>query len=221
MKLSIILPTYNEAGNLVKLIPKTKKEFPKAEIIVVDDSSPDKTAEIAKKLKAKVILRKQKDGIGAAIKEGFDSAKGDILVSMDADCSINVKDIHRLLEKLQTNDIVVGSKYSRYSKAEGFSSAKQKIISRLGNKVITRLFKLPVDDVTLNFRALSKGTWQKLNLNEKTNVFFLEMLINAKSKKMKICQIPINFSKRVYGKSKTELSKLILLYSNYILKEIF
>jgi dolichol-phosphate mannosyltransferase len=219
--LSIILPTYNESENLKKLIPEIEQKFPKSEIIVVDDNSPDGTAEVAQKLGAKVILRKKKEGIGAALKEGYNNASNEILVSMDADCSIHVGDIDRLIEKLDSCDLVVGSKYSKGSRAKGFSSRRQKILSYWGNKFFIILFRLPVDDITLNFRAMRKVTWQKLNLRQKSNVFLLEMLLESKLKKFRIGQIPIFFSDRFYGKSKTNLKVLFPLYFKFLLERIF
>ena len=215
--LSIILPTYNESENLKKLIPEIEQKFPQSEIIVVDDNSPDGTAEVAQTLGAKVILRKKKEGIGAALKEGYNSASNDILVSMDADCSIDVEDINRLIGKLHNYDLVVGSKYSKGSRAKGFSSRRQKVLSYWGNKFFIILFRLPVDDITLNFRAMRKDTWYKLNLRQKSNVFLLEMLLESKSNNLKIGQIPIFFSNRFYGKSKTNLKVLFPLYFKFLI----
>jgi dolichol-phosphate mannosyltransferase len=219
--LSLILPTYHESENLKKLVPEIQQKFPNSEIIVVDDNSPDGTAEVAQKLGTRVILRKNKEGIGAALKEGYNSASNDILVSMDADCSIHVEDIDRLIEKLEVCDLVIGSKYSKGSKARGFSSKRQKILSYWGNKFFIIIFQLPVDDVTLNFRAMRKATWHKLNLRQKSNVFLLEMLLDSKYKKLKIGQIPIFFSDRFYGKSKTNLKILFPLYFKFLLDCIF
>ena len=219
--LSVILPTYNESENLKKLIPQIEHRYPGAEIVVVDDNSPDGTAEVAEQLGAKVILRKNKEGIGAALKEGYDNASNEILVSMDADCSIQVEDINKLIEKLNVCDLVVGSKYSKGSKARGFSSKRQKILSYWGNKFFIILFRLPVDDITLNFRAMNRQTWSKLNLRQKSNVFLLEMLLDSKLKNLKIGQIPIFFSDRFYGKSKTNLKVLFPLYFKFLMERIF
>ena len=217
---SVILPTYNESKNINKLIPEIRKEFPESEIIVVDDNSPDQTAKVAESLGAKVILRENKEGIGAALKVGYIAAKNNVIVSMDADCSISVKDIYKLLGQLKYNDLVVGSKYSKDSQAKGFKSKKQMILSYLGNQFFITLFRLPVDDVTLNFRALTKETFNCLSLEEKTNVFLLEMIIEAKSKGKKIGQIPIIFSERYYGESKTNLKILFPLYLKFLMKQI-
>ena len=219
--LSVILPTYNESENLKKLIPEIEQKYPGAEIVVVDDNSPDGTAEVAEKLGARVILRKNKEGIGAALKEGYDRASRDILVSMDADCSIRVEDISLLIEQLSTCDLVVGSKYSKGSKAQGFSSKRQKFLSYWGNKFFIILFRLPVDDITLNFRAMNQQTWQQLDLQQKSNVFLLEMLLDSKGKNLKIGQIPIFFSDRFYGKSKTNLKILFPLYFKFLMERLF
>src|SRR3989344_6411840 len=218
MKLSIILPTFNERENIKELIPEIKKEFSDAEIIVGDDDSPDQTAITAERLGVKVIRRKNREGLGAALKDGYSNAKGDVLVSMGADCSISVKDVRFLLEGLKKYNIVIGSKYSKGSRAEGFASKLQKILSFLGNKGIKFIYGLKVDDVTLNFRAFKKATWEKLNLKEKTNVFLLEMLIDAKNKNLRIGQIPIIFSQRRYGESQTSLYKLMPLYIIYTIR---
>ena len=220
MNLSIILPTYNESENLKVLIPEIQQNFKDADIIVVDDNSPDNTAKVAESLGVRVINRKRKEGLGAALKQGYNEAKHEIIISMDADCSISVKDIFRVIEKLENNDLVVGSKYSKSSEARGFSSKKQKILSYLGNKFFIILFRLPVDDVTLNLRGFTKKVWNQLYLEEKSNVFLLEMLIEAKSKNMRIAQIPIVFSERQYGQSKTNLKKLFPLYFQFLLSVI-
>ncbi|MGK7933728.1 MAG: glycosyltransferase [Microcystaceae cyanobacterium] len=219
--LSIILPTYNESENVKQLIPEIRKEFPEAEIIVVDDNSPDGTSEVSRSLGVQVITRKNREGLGAALKTGYDNASNEIIVSMDADCSIAVQDIYRLLDKVKDYDLIVGSKYSKNSRAEGFSSKRQKILSYLGNKFFIILFRLPVDDVTLNFRAFSRETWEQLKLREKSNVLLLEMLIVAKSQKMKIAQVPIIFSQRLSGISKTNLPKLFPLYFKFLLRWCF
>jgi dolichol-phosphate mannosyltransferase len=220
MNLSIILPTYNESENLKVLIPEIQQNFKDADIIVVDDNSPDNTAKVAESLGVRVINRKRKEGLGAALKQGYNEARHEIIISMDADCSISVKDIFRVIEKLENNDLVVGSKYSKSSEARGFSSKKQKILSYLGNKFFIILFRLPVDDVTLNLRGFTKKVWNQLYLEEKSNVFLLEMLIEAKSKNMRIAQIPIVFSERQYGQSKTNLKKLFPLYFQFLLRVI-
>lgn len=221
MKLSIVLPTYNEAENLNKLIPEIKNEFPVAEIIIVDDNSPDGTAIVAEKLGAKVIRRETKEGIGAALRDGYNAASNDVIVSMDADCSMSVKDIHRLVAKLTDYDLVTGSKFSPGSQANCYQSRRHKFSSYWGNRFFTTLFRLPVDDATCSFRAVPKKVWNKLHLQEKTNVFFVEMLIEAQAMNFSIAQIPMFLTPRAYGSSKTNLRKLFLPYVKFLIKRIF
>jgi len=219
MEISIVLPTYNEAENIKELIPQLKKEFPKAEILVVDDSSPDGTAKVAKSLGVRVIVRKKKEGIGAALAEGYRKAKGGIIMSMDADGSISVESVRILLKKLQKYDLVVGSRYSKGGSPSG--RKLQKIISALGNKAIKIMCRLPVDDVSLNFKTFRKESLKFFKFNEKTNVIGIEMILDAKSNKLRIGQMPVIFSERHYGASKTKLSKLIPLYLSFFMRRIF
>ena len=219
MEISIVLPTYNEAENIKELIPQLKKEFPKAEILVVDDSSPDGTAKVAKSLGVRVIVRKKKEGIGAALAEGYRKAKGGIIMSMDADGSISVESVRILLKKLQKYDLVVGSRYSKGGSPSG--RKLQKIISALGNKAIKIMCRLPVDDVSLNFKTFRKESLKFFKFNEKTNVIGIEMILDAKPNKLRIGQMPVIFSERHYGASKTKLPKLIPLYLSFFMRRIF
>ncbi len=121
--LSIVLPTYNEKDNINILIPRIEETFNHInhEIIVVDDSSPDGTAWVSEELNKKygnirVIVREKKEGIGAAIREGYNNANNSIILSSDSDLSFLPSDMHRLYEKVQEGyDFVWGSKYSKGS----------------------------------------------------------------------------------------------------------
>ncbi|MGR3302420.1 MAG: glycosyltransferase [Candidatus Scalindua sp.] len=106
--LSIIIPTYNERENIKILIPEIEKTFGHVnhEIIVVDDNSPDGTAKASEELNKRygnirVIVRKKKEGIGAAIREGYNSARNSIILSSDSDLSFTLSDTYRLYEKIQ------------------------------------------------------------------------------------------------------------------------
>ncbi len=106
--LSIVLPTYNEKDNINILIPRIEETFNHInhEIIVIDDSSPDGTARVSEELNKKygnikVIVREKKEGIGAAIREGYNNANNSIILSSDSDLSFLPSDMHRLYEKVQ------------------------------------------------------------------------------------------------------------------------
>lgn len=133
--ISIIIPTYNEKGNIKKLILKINDIFKEDfEIIVVDDNSPDGTGKIVDKLKkynAKCIHRKSKLGLSSAVIEGFKAAKGDIIGVMDADFSHPPEKIPELIKPLKDNnaELTIGSRYIQGGKIKNWTAVR-KIISK-------------------------------------------------------------------------------------------
>jgi len=145
VKLTIILPTYNERENIRKMVPELhsflKENKLSGEIIVADDDSPDKTWELAEQMKKKypevrVLRRKKLEGIGAALRDAYDTAKGDLILSMDADCALEVKEISRLLKGIDDGfDLVIGSRFMSKSKFQkkSFVVRLRGVISKWGN----------------------------------------------------------------------------------------
>lgn len=218
MSLSIVLPTYNEKDNISILIPKIENLFRKekidGEIIVIDDYSPDGTAEIALKLNKKYnnikVIRKKKEGIGSALVKGYDNSSKEVIISMDADLSYNYKDIPRFLKKIDEGyDLVVGCRHldSKNYEKKKFSTFLKNIVSRYGNKIATKISGINIHDFSANYRAIRKEVWVNLKTKEKSNSLLLEMIFAAKSKKYKITELQINFKERVYGKSKINFMK--------------
>jgi dolichol-phosphate mannosyltransferase len=217
MKVSVVLPTYNERENIRIIIPEIEKVFKenkiKGEILVVDDSSPDKTAEEAKRLNkrygnVRVVLRKKKEGIGAALRDGYDRCRGDIIISLDADLSVKTSVIEKLIEKINLgNDLVVGSRYFSFGKRKEKHLKKifQGIVSRLGNLFIKFVTGVNIHDFTLNYRAIRRNVWKKIKTKEKSNSFLLEMIVKSKFAGYKVSEIPVSFTERKYGKSKIKL----------------
>jgi dolichol-phosphate mannosyltransferase len=217
IKLSVILPTYNEAKNLQVMIPEIEqiieRKWRPFEIIVVDDSSPDGTAKQARKLNGqhgniRVIERRNREGIGAALREGYDKALGDIIFSIDSDGSISPKYINILLNKLEKGfDLVVGSKWGGNNTYHDKTIRKkiQKIISKAGNSFIAFMIGMRLMDYTMNCRAIRRKFWKKLRTVEKKNVFLLEMIIDAHERGGKIAGIPVFLGERLHGKSKVKI----------------
>ncbi len=215
--LSIVLPTYNERENIKIIIPllhqiikDQKLDF---EIIVVDDNSPDGTAEEARKLNKKykninVIVRPKKEGIGSALREGYNNAKGEIILSMDSDMSFDTKIMLDLIRKIKEGyGLVVGRKQDY--EAQSMQKLIQKIISRSGNKFMSLISGIPVHDFSANFRAMRSNVWKRLNTKEKTNVFLFEMILLAKHYGFKIGEVPVTFKDRIYGESKIKIGREI------------
>ena len=141
---SVILPTYNESMNIDSMVDSIRKNVKNAEIIVSDDNSPDKTWEIAKKIKnVKVIRRLKNKGVGPSIWDGIKIAKGDIIVWMDADLTMPSELIPKMIKALDNYDIVVGSRYVRGG------GDKRSFLRVLTSRMIN-LFA----NIILNFRVL-------------------------------------------------------------------
>src|SRR3989344_8927970 len=178
-RLSFILPTYNEAGNIGKLIEAITnnddlKSYPK-EFIVVDDDSPDGTAvEVRKLIKkqcpVKFIIRKKTYGLASAILTGIGQSRGEIMVLMDTDFNPRPEDIIRLLEPIIKNqaDLVIGS---RYISGGGMhiteASQGQYWLSKWGNYFINRwVFRLPIHESLSGFVVVKRAVLDKLNLKK-------------------------------------------------------
>lgn len=157
MDISVIIPAKNESAGLAHILPKLKEILPVAEIVVVDDGSSDKTAELAASLGARVIRHKYSMGNGAAVKSGARVAKGEILVFMDADGQHKPEDVPSLLDKLAEGyDMAVGAR-SRKSQA----GAHRAFANGLYNRLASWMVNQRVADLTSGFRAVKADLFRK------------------------------------------------------------
>lgn len=230
MKVSIVIPTKDEHGNidrLIKLINETiKKHKIENEILVIDDMSKDGTIQDVERLKKnqnnlKLIQRSQYKyfcpkfpktwkyiGLGSAHKIGYNLAKGDLIISMDGDLSNHPKEIPKLIKKINEGyDVCVGSRY-----VSGGGSDKNlinQIISRFGNNYISTMSGIKITDFSTGYRAIKKKIWEKIKDFQYTNDnnFLIESLYFAQRIGAKISEIPIFFKEREIGESKTPLVK--------------
>jgi dolichol-phosphate mannosyltransferase len=209
-----MLPTYNEAENIENLIREIEQLKLDLMIIVIDDSSPDGTAEIARKLNEEygtvhVVSRREKLGLGTAITTGFEylltlEKVPDYIVAMDADYSHDPKDIPRLIHTAQKGcDLVIGSRYIREGKVNG-SSLNRRIISRLANVVAAIVIGARFHDFTSGFRCYSKRYVRDVlpSLHSQTYEIQIETIKQARLNGFKIKEIAITFVNRKLGKSK-------------------
>ena len=222
MKLSLVIPTYNEKGNIQKLIKKIQKEFKEdkinGEIIVVDDNSPDGTGKILEDLKRKqknlkVIHRKGKLGLSSAVLEGWKIADGDVLGVMDADLSHppeKIKELFSAIEKHKV-DLVIGSRYIKGGKIKGWD-LKRKLMSKTAT-LLARIYTKIKDPMT-GFFMIRKDVIKDVNLNPKGFKILLEIIIKGKYKKIK--EIPITFVNRIEGKSKAGKKEIFYYLENLI-----
>lgn len=239
MKIGIVIPTYNEKSNIELLITSLAEIISKnnldATIIIVDDNSPDGTADIVKKLQKKhnieLILRKERSGLGKAYIAGFKKAiemNRNFIFSMDADLSHNPKYIPDFLKKMNAGcDIVLGSRY-----VEGGGNnwgILRKIVSKGGNTLAKTILGIKANDLTTGYRCYAAESLKKINLDsiKSDGYAFLEEILFLSSRKgLKICETPIYFEDRTMGDSKLrkiEILKFLItifrLKKNSILKK--
>ncbi len=220
MSVAVIVPTYNEANNIKKLIEEILKRLRKDDkVIIVDDNSPDGTAKAAKSLSKNlknlyVIKRKGKGGRGSAVFEGFKMAKGfkcDYYIEMDADFSHKPEDITRLIYSIKKNkDIIIGSRYLKGSKIIGWPS-QRKIFSKLANIYAKAILSVPISDYTNGFRIYSKRAVDFLLERELISTGYILLSETAYllyKAKYVFDEIPIEFINRERGQSNTNLSEI-------------
>lgn len=210
--LSIILPTYNERDNIRILVPLLEKKFSGVthEIIVVDDSSLDGTGEEVLDFSRRfpnlrLCVRKEKKGIGSALRYGYNQARYDVILSCDADLSFSADDLMKVYQGVVHDyDFVIGSRHSPLSFYEKgrLSIVLKYAVSRFGNFFLHTLFRIPVSDFSVNCRAIRRTAWQSLDTREDTNFFLFEMLFLAQRKGFRIGEVPVSFADRKYGSSK-------------------
>ena len=230
-EVGVILPTYREAGNIEKLIVEIENLPLNASILVIDDSSPDKTAEIVKDLQKKydnilLCVRPKKSGLGTAITEGFKiflslKTSPQFIVTMDADYSHNPKAMLQLLSNMQSGcGIVIGSRYCRGGKTAGWPYTR-KIISRAANIVAKSVVGLKLDDCTSGFRCYSTHFLKEAigSLHCQTYEIQIETVRQALSRGFGVKEVPILFVNRKRGKSKLTLAE-IQSYISYVLKTV-
>jgi dolichol-phosphate mannosyltransferase len=228
-RVAIILPTYCEAENIESLISSIEDLSLDPAIIVMDDSSPDGTADLVKKLQKAypdivLVSRPRKAGLGTAITDSFRFILGqlnppDFIIAMDADYSHNPEDIPKLVQQAEKGyDLVIGSRYCPGGRVKGWN-LRRLIISRMANMATAKLVSLPVNDFTSGFRCYSRDYVKKIlpNLHSETYEIQIETLRQARVHKAKVAEVPITFTNRKKGKSKLTKNE-ILSYLLYVLR---
>lgn len=213
MKLSIIVPVYNEEKTVKEILNKVKKvRLPKPlvkEIIVIDDGSQDKTPDILKNISGiEVINHETNRGKGAAVRTGIETAKGDIILIQDADLEYNPSDYPRLLKPILEGkaEVVYGSRLKNYP-LKIIGKRKTPLIAHyLGNKLLTFITNLlygnGLTDMETCYKVFTKEVLKPIKLN--ANKFDFEPEITAKVFKAgyKICEVPIKVRPRGYEEGK-------------------
>ena len=224
-KTLVFTATYNEAQNIKKLISLIYKNFPKADILVIDDNSPDLTYKLLKKLKKKyknlkIKLRDKKYGLDSAHKFAYDFAKKNgyvKLITMDADLSHNPIEIKKIVRLLDKSEFVIGSRYIKGGKCE--LPLLRYLISFFGNKFIKFFLGIKCNEFTSSYRGFNLIKLKNFSLKKiksKGYSFFMETVYLINKKNFKITEIPIKFKNRIYGKSKIPKIEILRTFFNVI-----
>jgi glycosyltransferase involved in cell wall biosynthesis len=217
-KVSLIIPTLNEEKNLSALLKGIPKNLVD-EIIVVDGHSKDRTVDVAKKFGAKVIY--DEIGKGSAIRKGIKAAKGDIIITMDADLSHRSVELGLLIEAIKAGyDVAMGSRF-----IQGGGTEDMPWYRKLGNKffvfLVNLIWKMNYSDLCYGYRAFKKSCIRKLNLKSEGFGIEAEISIKAAKKKLKVIEIPSYEKPRKLGKGKLKTFRDGYVILKTIIREIF
>ncbi|MBW3643215.1 MAG: polyprenol monophosphomannose synthase [Actinobacteria bacterium] len=216
----VVLPTYLEAENLEEVLRRLRAAVPGADVLVIDDSSPDGTAEVAKAVggelgRVEVLVRPGKSGLGSAYRSGFREglARGyEVLVEMDSDLSHDPAALPALIAAIdQGAALAIGSRYVPGGRIPNWSLYRRSL-SRWGNRYAARLLRLDVADATSGFRAYDASVLGQLDLDAvraEGYGFQIEMAHRISRLGGRVVELPIDFVERTQGSSKMSLPIVI------------
>jgi len=223
MRVTVVVPTFNEAGNIETLVSAVRQVLPRASILVVDDGSPDGTADLADALGAslgnvEVVRRTSKDGLGAAYRFGLRHAieqGAEICVQMDADLSHDPAALPALVAVVEHGaDLAVGSRYVPGGITLNWPR-RRRTVSRWGNRYAAGVLGLAVNDVTAGYRAYRSTALERMKFDSvqaEGYGFQIEMTYRLVRLGGRIVEFPITFRDRMAGESK---------FSGSIIREAF
>ena len=234
----ILIPTYNEARNIVDLLNRLNavrislsKEFT-IDLLIIDDNSPDKTAQIAQSLdvvRLTILMRDNKTGLGPAYLAGFKqglTGEYDYFVEMDADLSHQPEQLSDLLHAADEMTLVIGTRWIPGGSVVNWPIGR-KLISRLGTWYASFILKLPYQDLTSGYRVLPRELLEKLNFNDiqtRGYGFQIEIALKAVDSGFQIKQVPITFIERENGQSKMSfwiILEALITVNKYGFERIF
>ena len=215
----VVIPTYNEAENLEAVVDRLRAAVPEADVLVVDDGSPDGTGDIADRLAAAdasvhVLHRTRKAGLGAAYIAGFRWALADgydVIVEMDSDGSHAPEELPRLLTALREADLVIGSRWVPGGQIRNWPLHRQ-IISIGGSTYARVLLRFPVRDSTSGYRAFRRQVLEDIKLDEVASqgyCFQIDLAWKTWRSGFRVREVPITFTEREVGRSK--MSRAIVI----------
>ncbi len=227
LQLSIILPTYNERGNIIQLIRSIsdhcRKNLINYEIIVVDDDSPDNTGMLVEqRFKSRrninAIIRRNQKGLATAILTGINKSKGKYILVMDTDFNHDPKVIPIMYNLIKRYDFVIGS---RYIPSGGMENRLRWHFSRLFNIYIKLILKHGINDNLSGFFIIKRQILTKLHL---TKIFygfgdyFIRLIYLVYKNNYTVTETPVFYKNRTYGVSKSRFFRMFVNYTLTVLK---
>lgn len=225
MRNLVVIPTYNEAENILLLLSEVL--LLDVDVLVVDDNSPDGTQKLILEhdlfgKRVFILQRETKLGLGSAYREGFQwgiENKYNNMIQMDADFSHQVSDLKKLIDEKKDSDVVIGSRYVKSGKIEGWSNNRY-LLSLFANKYSRFLTFSKIHDMTSGFRIYTLNALNEIDFKStKSNgyAFQIEMTVLSLIAKLNIVEIPITFNERREGNSKMSLGIVIEAFPKVIL----
>ena len=211
-RILVIIQTYNETLTLPTIMDRVRASVPEAQVLVIDDNSPDGTGALADSIAAQdtnvqVMHRQGKEGLGAAYLAGFARALDqnfDVVVEMDADGSHQPEQLPDLLTALRDADLVLGSRWVAGGGVVNWPKSRE-ILSRGGNAYTRTMLGVPLRDATGGYRAFRASTLRALDLQEVASqgyCFQVDLAWRAVQRGMRVTEVPITFVERTAGTSK-------------------
>jgi dolichol-phosphate mannosyltransferase len=208
----MVIPTYNEALNIEWIVGRLRAAQPGVDVMIVDDNSPDGTGHLADKLalddaQVSVLHRTAKDGLGAAYLHGFRVALDagyDVIGEMDADGSHQPEQLHRLLDRLATADLVIGSRWIPGGSVVNWPRSRE-FLSRGGNFYVRLLLGVRIKDATAGYRVFRRSTLEAISIDTVESagyIFQTDMAWRTLQAGLRVAEVPIEFIERERGDSK-------------------
>jgi glycosyltransferase involved in cell wall biosynthesis len=220
MRTLVVVPTYEEAANITEVLHRVRAAAPEVDVLVVDDSSPDGTADLAKASAAElghvdVLVRERKDGLGNAyrhgFREGFDRGY-EILVQMDADLSHDPAELPNLIGAIEGGaEMVIGSRYIPGGEIPHWPWYRR-ALSRYGNRYACVVLGMDVHDATSGYRAYRVEALKAIDIfstRSKGYGFQIETAYRIARSQRPLAEVPIVFTDRVRGQSKMSFSVML------------
>jgi len=211
-RILVVVPTYDEVDNIAGVVGRLRAAVPEADVLIVDDNSPDGTGAVADRLAADddqvdVLHRPGKEGLGAAYLAGFARALEsgyDVVCEMDADGSHQPEELPQLLAALADADLVIGSRWIPGGSIVNWSRGRE-ALSRGGNLYVRALLGIDVHDATSGFRVFRRQALEKIDLRTVRSagyVFQTDLVARTLEAGLSVREVPIEFVERVMGESK-------------------